>query len=164
MAVLETVLERLELTLNRDKTHVVDARKQAFNFLGFSIKWAHSRRTGKGYPNVEPSKRAEQRIKARIKELTARRRTPVPVPQMLKEVNQVLRGWSGYFHYGNCTKVFGRVRWFTEERVRTQLRRRHQVRTRTRGYERFSYAYLHNVLGLFKLPHTAGWKSAHASA
>jgi group II intron reverse transcriptase/maturase len=164
MAVLETVLNRLELTLNRDKTHVVDARDQAFDFLGFSIKWARSRRTGKGYPNVEPSKRAEQRIKARIKELTARRRTPVPMPHMIEEVNRVLRGWSGYFHYGNCTKVFGRVRWFTEERVRTQLRRRHQVRTRTRGYERFSYAHLHEVLGLFKLPHTAGWKSAHALA
>lgn len=164
MAVLETVLDRLELTLNRDKTHVVDARKQAFNFLGFSIKWARSRRTGKGYPNVEPSKRAEQRIKARIKELTARRRTPVPMPHLIEEVNQALRGWSGYFHYGNCTKVFGRVRWFTEERVRTQLRRRHKVRTRTRGYERFSYAHLHDVLGLFKLPHTAGWKSAHALA
>jgi hypothetical protein len=38
------------------------------------------------------------------------------------------------------------------------------MRTRTRGYERFSYAHLHDVLGLFKLPHTAGWKSAHASA
>jgi hypothetical protein len=164
MAVLETVLERLELTLNRDKTHVVDARKQAFNFLGFSIKWAHSRRTGKGYPNVEPSKRAVQRIKARIKELTARRRTPVPMPHLIEDVNQVLRGWSGYFHYGNCTKAFGRIRWFTEERLRTQLRRRHHVRTRTRGYQRFSHAYLYDALGLFKLPHTAGWKSAHASA
>jgi RNA-directed DNA polymerase len=38
MSVLETVLERLELTLNRDKTHVVDAREQAFDFLGFSIQ------------------------------------------------------------------------------------------------------------------------------
>jgi group II intron reverse transcriptase/maturase len=162
MAVLERVLERLELRLNREKTHVVNAREQSFDFLGFSIKWARSRRTGNGYPNIEPSRRAEQRIKARIKELTARRRTPVPMPRMIKEVNQVLRGWSGYFHYGHCTRVFGRVRHFTEERVRTQLRRRHQVRTRTRGYERFSYAHLHNVLGLFKLPHTAGWKSAHA--
>lgn len=164
MAVLETVLTRLELTLNREKTHVVDARRQAFDFLGFSIKWARSRRTGNGYPHVEPSRRAERRIKARIKELTARRRTPVPMPRMITEVNQVLRGWSGYFHYGNCTKAFGRVRWFTEERVRTQLRRRHKVRTRTRGYERFPYAHLHDALGLLKLSHKAGWRSAHALA
>jgi RNA-directed DNA polymerase len=86
------------------------------------------------------------------------------MPRMISEVNQALRGWSGYFHYGNCTKAFGRVRWFTEERLRAQLRRRHKVRTRTRGYERFPYAHLHDVLGLFKLPHKAGWHSAHASA
>lgn len=164
MAVLETVLERLELTLNRDKTHVVDARQQSFDFLGFSIRWARSRRTGNGYPNVEPSRRAERRIKARIKELTARRRVPVPRPRLIAEVNQVLRGWSGYFHYGHCTRVFGRVRWYTEERVRTHLRERHKVRTRWRGWQRFPHAYIHDHLGLFKLPATAGWKSAHALA
>ena len=70
--------------------------QQAFDFLGFSINWARSRRTGNGYPHVEPSKRAEQRIKARIKELTARRRAPVPMPRLIAEVNAVLRGWSGY--------------------------------------------------------------------
>lgn len=164
MAVFETVLERLELTLNRDKTHVVNAREQAFDFLGFSIKWACSRRTGRGYPNVEPSKRAQKRIKARIKELTARRRTPVPMPRIIKEVNDALRGWSGYFHYGHCTKAFGRVRWFTEERIRTQLRERHKVRTRWRGWQRFPHAHIHDHLGLFKLPSTAGWRTAHASA
>jgi group II intron reverse transcriptase/maturase len=91
MAVLETVLKRLELTLNWDKTRVVDVREQAFDFLGFSIKWARSRRTGKGYPHVEPRRRAEERIKARVKELTARRRTPVPMPRLIAEVNEVLR-------------------------------------------------------------------------
>jgi group II intron reverse transcriptase/maturase len=164
MAVLESVVQRLELTLNREKTHVVDAREEAFDFLGFSIEWAHSRRTGKGYPHVEPRRRAEERIKARVKELTARRRTPVPMPRPIAEVNEVLRGWSGYFHYGNCTKVFGRVRWFTEERVRGQLRERHKVRTRWQGWQRFTHAYIHDRLGLFKLPSTAGWRSAHASA
>lgn len=164
MAMFEAILERLDLKLNRDKTRVVDAREQAFDFLGFSIQWATSRRTGKGYPFVEPGKRAQRRIKARVKELTARRRTPVAMPHMVAELNQVLRGWTGYFHYGNCTTVFGDVRWFTEERVRTQLRRRHKVRTRLRGYQRFPHAYIHDRLGLFKLPQTAGWKSAHASA
>jgi len=62
MEVLESVVQRLELTLNRDKTRVVDAREQAFDFLGFSIKWARSRRTGRGYPNVEPRRRAEERM------------------------------------------------------------------------------------------------------
>jgi RNA-directed DNA polymerase len=56
------------------------------------------------------------------------------------------------------------VRWFTEERVRAQLRERHKVRTRWQGWQRFTHAHIHDRLGLFKLPSTAGWRSAHASA
>jgi hypothetical protein len=59
--VLESAVQRLELTLNRQTTPVVDAREQAFDLLGFSIEWARSRRTGRGYSNVEPSRRAERR-------------------------------------------------------------------------------------------------------
>jgi len=164
MTVLSRVLERLELQLNRQKTHVVDARNQRFDFLGFSIGWRVSRYSGKGYPHVEPSRRSEQRIKTRIKELTARRRTPVPLPIMTDEVNQVLRGWSGYFHYRNCSTVFGRLKSHVEERMRTQLRRRHKIPSRAQGYIRFPTAHLYDHLGLFKVPTSAGWRSAHASA
>ncbi len=110
MAVLETVLDRLELTLNRDKTRVVDAREQAFNFLGFSIQWARSRRTGRCSSNVATRRRIEEWIKAGVKELTARRRAPIPMPRLIAEVNQTLCGWLSYFHYRLCRKVFGRVR------------------------------------------------------
>jgi RNA-directed DNA polymerase len=64
MAVFTTVLEKLDLTLNAQKTREVDARADGFDFLGFRLAWRTSRRSGKGYPHVEPSKRAEQRIKA----------------------------------------------------------------------------------------------------
>ena len=164
MAVLKTVLERLDLQLNPAKTQVVDAREQGFDFLGFHIAWRRSRRSGKGYPHVEPSPRAEQRIKDRVKELTARRRTPVSLTDMIGEVNQALRGWSGYFHYRNCSTVLGRVKTHTEERVRTQLRRRHKRQSRAQGYIRFPNAHLYDHVGLFKVPTSAGWKSAHASA
>jgi hypothetical protein len=164
MAVLATVLEKLDLSLNAQKTRMVNARVDGFDFLGFHIAWRTSRRSGKGYPHVEPSKRAEQRIKDRIKDLTARRRTPVALDGMIGEVNPVLRGWAGYFHYRNCSKVLGRVKTHAEERVRTQLRHRHKLRSRAQGYIRFSNAYLYDHLGLFKVPTTAGWRSAHAMA
>ena len=134
------------------------------DFLGFSVGWRISRRRGKGYPHVEPSKRAEGRIKKRLTELTARRRTLLPMPRLIGEVNQVLRGWSGYFHHRNCSTVFGRVKSHAEERLRTHLRRRHKLHSRAQGYIRFPTAYLYDHLGLFKLPTGAGWKSAHALA
>ena len=164
MAVFTTVLEKLDLTLNTRKTRVVDARADGFDFLGFHIAWRKSRRSGQGYPHVEPSKRAEQRIKDRIKDLTARRRTPVALDDMIGEVNHALRGWTGYFHYRNCSKALGRVKTHAEERVRTQLRHRHQLQSRAQGYLRFPNAHLYDHLGLFQVPTTAGWRSAHALA
>ena len=164
MAMLTSVLERLDLKLNVQKTRVVDARAEGFDFLGFRIVWRTSRRSGKGYPHVEPSKRAEQRIKDRVKDLTARRRTPVALTDMIGEVNQALRGWSGYFHYRNCSTVLGRVKTHAEEWGRTQLRRRHKLQSRAQGYLRFPNAHLYDHVGLFKVPTTAGWTSAHASA
>ena len=70
----------------------------------------------------------------------------------------------GYFHYRNCSKVLGRVKMDAEERVRTQLRHRHKLQSRAQGYLRFHNAHLYHHLGLFKVPTTAGWRSAHALA
>ncbi len=163
MQILRTVLGRLELKLNETKTRIVDARREGFDFLGFHFELKRSRYSGKHYPHVEPSRRAIQRIKDRTKALTERRRTPVPLPQMIGEVNQTLRGWSAYFHYRNSTKVFSKVKMHVEERMRTQLRRRYKLGSRAQAYQRFPGRIIYGRYGLFKLPTTAPWRSAHAS-
>jgi len=55
-----------------------------------------------------------------------------------------------------------RVKWFTEERVRKHLRERYKVRTRTRGYNRFTTDFLYRKLGLYKIPTNAKWYQAKA--
>lgn len=162
MDVLQTVLKRLDLHLNETKTNVVDARTHSFDFLGFSFQLRCSRKSGKVYPHVEPSSRSQQRLKDRAKQLTDRRRCPVPLDDMMKELNNSLRGWSGYFHYRNSSKVFGNVKMQVEERLRTQLRRRHKLLSRGSAYGRFPSHSLYGRYGLYKLPTTAQWKKAHA--
>jgi hypothetical protein len=162
MQVLRQVLERLDLTLNETKTRIVDAQSESFDFLGFQFHLRRSRRSGKRYPHVEPSKRAMQRIKDRTTQLTDRRRTPVPWPQLIGELNRTLRGWSHYFHHRNCTGVFSRVKMHVEERVRTQLRRRHKLISRAQAYHRFPGQVIYGRYGVFKLPTTAPWRTAHA--
>ena len=66
--------------------------------------------------------------------------------------------------YRTCSTVLGRVKTPAEERVRTQLRRRHKLQSRAQGYLRFPNAPLYDQVGLFKVPTTAGWTSAHTSA
>jgi len=162
MAMLRKVLGKLDLSLNETKTRVVDARKESFDFLGFNIGLRRSSKSGKRYPHVEPSKRSEQRIKDRTKELTGRNRTPVPMSRIIGELNRTLRGWSNYFHYRNCTVSMSRVKMHVEERVRTHLRRRHNLATRAKGYQQFPGHVIYGRYGLFKLPTKAPWKTAHA--
>jgi group II intron reverse transcriptase/maturase len=164
LTMLKYLLDRLGLLLNETKTKTVDAWVESFDFLGFEIRMRRSPRSGKRYPHVQPGKRAVKRIKAKLSELSGRNLTPIPLPVLVQRLNQMLRGWSGYFHYRNCTKVFGDVRWHAEERLRTHLRKRHKVRIRYFGYSRFPNNVLYKRCGLFKLPTSAPWKSVHALA
>ena len=117
---------------------------------------------GRYYPHVEPSRRSVQRIKERTTALTDRRRTPVPMPILIGELNRTVRGWSNYFHHRNGTWVMSKVKMHVEERVRTHLRRRHHLAGRSQGYHRFPGELIYRDYGLFKLPTHAPWRSAHA--
>jgi len=70
---IKMVFDDLGLTLNEEKTHIVDARQDSFNFLGFSISIKRGRKTGKAYPHIEPSKKALKHIRSEIKHLTTER-------------------------------------------------------------------------------------------
>ena len=116
------------------------------------------RKTGKHYPQVQPSKKSLQAIKDRVTHLTTRSRTIMPLEWIVKEVNATVRGWVGYFHYRNCSKAMGHIRHHVEERLITHLRKRHKVRDRKAGYARFTYRALYERDGLYKVPATAVWK------
>jgi len=154
-AVVADQLEALGLTLNAAKTRVLDARRQAFTFLGFTVRVARSKRTGREFPLIRPSADARQRLRDKVKALTGRDHLALPTPTVIAEVNRVLRGWTGYFYFQHCTRDFSALRWFIEERVRTYLRRKH--RHRTRAYQAFPYAVLYGRLGLYRLPTRAPW-------
>jgi len=162
MEMLRRILSRLELTLNEAKTKIVDARKESYNFLGFMICMGKSRRTGKYYSHVQPSKKSLQTIKDRVTNLTKRGRTIMPMEWIVKEVNATVCGWVGYFHYRNCSTTMTHLRAHVEQRMITHLRKRHKVRDRSTGYARFKSRALYEEYGLYKVPTTAGWTQSHA--
>ena len=162
LRVVRQVLGRLGLTLNESKTHVVDATREGFDFLGFTIRMSRGVKSGKPYPNVSPSNKSVKKIKTRITELTEQKLTCIPLTDVVANVNRSLQGWANYFHYKNSWQAMSRVRYHTEERLRTHLRRRHKVKCRGTAYMRFSRTDLYEHYGLYKLPTEAGWKSVQA--
>jgi RNA-directed DNA polymerase len=163
LAAIRHVLTRLDLSLNDTKTHIVDARKSSFKFLGFEISKARSWKTGNRYIHTCPSKESLAKIKLKLKQKTTRNLTLLPLSTIVEEMNSTLRGWSNYFHYGNSSKAMGQIKTFAEERLRIHLMKRHKVKDRGIGLGRFPSQQLYDRYGLYKVPTTAGWKSAHAS-
>ena len=162
LAILSRVLEKLELRLNTEKTTVVNAYEKPFCFLGFTVNLRRSERTGNYYPAVEPSKKSILKIKERVKWITRRHMTLVPMKDIVRMTNEVLRGWGNYFRYGNCFRVLRRVRTFCENRVRTHLCYRHKIRSKISGFSKFPRSLLYSRLRLYLLDVKPLWKTAHA--
>jgi len=155
---IKRVLEDLGLTLNEEKTCVVDARQESFNFLGFTIGMRQSRRTGRIYPHVEPSKKARKQIRSEVKRLTTEQYSAVPTEGVIRRVSEVARGWVGYFRYGNCTKALVTLKRYLVYRMRIYLRRKHHYCSF--GYKAYPDRYYYDSLGLYEVPTKAPWAKA----
>jgi len=152
---VKLVLEDLGLTLNEEKTRIVDARQESFNFLGFSIGMKRGRKTGKMYPHTEPSKKALKHIRSEIKQLTTGRYSAIPTEAVIHRVNEVARGWVGYFRFGNCTKALSVFKRYLVYRMRIYLRRKH--RYGSFWYKAYPDRCYYDSLGLYEVPTKAPW-------
>ncbi|MDP2970059.1 MAG: group II intron maturase-specific domain-containing protein [Deltaproteobacteria bacterium] len=114
------------------------------------------------FPLITPSKEAMAEIKAEIKALTCRNNIRLPKEVLIRKLNELVRGWVGYFYYGNCSRDLSKLKDFLDERARIYLRRKHAKKSR--GYKAYPYQYLYKTLGLYKIPTTAPWtQTAKAS-
>lgn len=147
---LKVYLHRKGLTLNEAKTRVVDVRRESFRFLGFEVGWRQSRTTGKPFPHVEPSKKARQKLRDAVRRELNHWTTGRSCVEAMRVVNRVVRGWSGYFHYGHCTRAFGRMQDWLRQRYRKWLWKKYG---RTLGYYTFfTNDRLQGQYQLFTLP------------
>lgn len=130
--------------------------EKTVNFLGFTIKLKRSSRTGGMFSLVTPSYKAVQQVKTDIKRLTREAYLIVPLPQVIKKLNSVARGWENYFRYGHCSRQLWNVKRHLEGRMR-----RHLMRKRGKsgwGYKIYTSDYLYR-LGLYKMTTSAPWKT-----
>jgi RNA-directed DNA polymerase len=142
------VMQRLGLTLNEAKTSIKDARREKFDFLGYSFGPHCYRKKGTWYRGASPSKKSQQRIKAKVDELLQAHLTS-PWAAIRTRLNQTLRGWAAYFSYGTRTMAYRAVDNHVYESVRHFLRRRHKVPTR--GTRQFSGETIFGRLGVVRL-------------
>jgi group II intron reverse transcriptase/maturase len=161
---LESILGRLKLSLHPTKTQVVETGlgKDGFVFLGCYFRAVRSHFSGRVYLFRWPSPKAMSAIRAKVRELTDRRRRAgmKDIRDVIADLNPVLRGWGNYFRTGNASWKFQQVDRYTCQRLRSLLARRGGQRTDTRFLterywppSRFANEHgLHRLLGTIRYP------------
>jgi RNA-directed DNA polymerase len=122
----------LGLKLNREKTRVVNLQAEgaSLDFLGYTFRRDKDLRGRPWrYLNVEPSRKAQARLRKRIRQIV-HSGNKKPIPELISDVNKVLVGWANYFRYGYPRKAFRRVNHYVRDRLTRHMQRRSQRRCR----------------------------------
>ena len=141
-----SVMERMGLELNEEKTVIRNARKEQFDFLGYTFGMVWFKKDGSRYLGASPSKKSIARVKKKVQK-QLRPGEKRPWPEICKRLNALLRGWSAYFSHGTTQPAFRAVERSVYERVRLFLVHRHKVRSR--GITRFPSERVFGEMGVF---------------
>ena len=148
LAWTRTVMTRLGLCLNEAKTSVRDARRESFDFLGYSYGPHRYRKDGHWYLGASPSKKSVARPELKVRGLL-QQGNQAPWPEIRDQLNSLLRGWSAYFDHGTRLIAYREVDNSVYDRVRRFLVRRHKVSSR--GTKRFSTEVVFAERGVLRL-------------
>jgi len=164
LASLRQLLAELGLQLKEAKTQIVHLQEggEGLDFLGFHHRWVRAR----GARHFRflarwPSRQGMQRARDQIREMTDRRWLLRPVEETTGKVNAFLRGWAGYFRYGNSARHFDAISNYAAGRLALHVAKRHK---RTRGYGWSVFAFQSpDRLGLIDLNGTIVAPRPHRS-
>ncbi len=129
----EWIEEKIEtwmgLEINREKTRVVNLKEEgaSLDFLGYTFRYdLDLKGRGSKYLNVIASAKSLTRERGKLREMTSSRMCFKPLPRLIEELNQHLRGWANYFGYGYPRKGYREINRYTRERLTRHVRRRSQ--------------------------------------
>jgi RNA-directed DNA polymerase len=143
-----SVMPRIGLTLNEAKTTIKQARRERFDFLGYTFGPHRIRKTGWVFIGESPSKKSVARLRQKVGDVLASSNVS-PWPEVRNRLNAVLRGWSSYFSCGDRYQAYRAVDHYVYDSVRHFMRRRHKVSSL--GTSRFSDKVVFGKMGVLRL-------------
>jgi RNA-directed DNA polymerase len=142
------VMSAIGLTLNEKKTCLRRARRESFDFLGYTFGPEHHRKSGRWYLAAQPSGKSIRRLREKVYDLL-RPGNKGPWEDVAGALNRKLSGWANYYAHGTRWRTFKALDRYVLDRVRNFLRRRHKVSGR--GTHRFSAETVFGERGVVRL-------------
>jgi group II intron reverse transcriptase/maturase len=146
LTAMRDMMAKLKLTVNEAKTRLCRGPDEPFDFLGYTIGRCYAPQTGWAYIGVRPSAKKIQGLCRDLSAQTDRRWLWMDLDEMVGRLNQLLRGWAGYFRLGTITAAYSKVTAHACHRLRQWLVRKFRVWGSR--WSRYPNQYLHAELGL----------------
>jgi group II intron reverse transcriptase/maturase len=122
--VLQAIMQKLDLSLNKEKSRLVNIwdETNGFDFLGFHHRKFRQRLKGGSSIHVMthvPSKKAMKQMRQKIKEYTEpRNKLYWDMDELVQGLNRKLEGFRNYYHISEKAKKWlSRIDWYVLERL-----------------------------------------------
>ena len=125
----ESLMQRLKLTVNAEKTRCCRVPEESIEFLGYRIGRNYRPDTGRAYIGTRPSKASVRSICRKMSELTARRYSGLEPEVVVGRLNRVMIGWANYFYLGQISPAYAAVDRHATQRLRRWLCLKHKIRS-----------------------------------
>lgn len=147
---MQDIMSKLKLTVNEEKTRLCSMPEGKFDFLGYTFSRMYSVKTRKPYIGTRPSQKSIKRMTESIHLLTSRNTGWMDAEEIVKQLNQKLRGWVNYFQLGPVTKAYRFLDRYTTTRLRRWFCKKHKQDGK--GIKRYPDEFFYDKLGLIQLP------------
>ncbi len=146
---LHNMLERMELKINKEKSRLVNAYKESFDFLGFTHRYSNDLfGAQKKYWNIEPSMKAQKNIRKNIKDYLKKEGHLAP-EIIVADLNRKIRGWINNFTIEKVSypaKAKRNLRYYLNKKLARFYKRKSQRKCKL--YNRGAFDVLVNEYGL----------------
>jgi len=141
LALVRSLTEERELELHPEKTRLVNAAEEGFDFLGYRFE------RGRKWPRKKSLRKLKETIRKKTKRKNGR-----SLEAIIADVNRTLIGWYGYYKHSYRT-TFPYLDGWIRRRLRSLLRKRNKLPGISRGgkdNQRWPNAYFRGH-GLYSL-------------
>ena len=150
-------LDRMGLTINTEKSKLINAKEESFDFLGFRFRYDRSIFSKKGkFWNIQPKPKSQKKIRQKINQ-KLKSIGHFPASGVVSELNPIIRGWMNYYRIEKVsyTQVaFRDLESYLRNRLLRYYNRKSQRKSRL--YKQQAFNKLVKEYGLIKPYVTSG--------
>ncbi|MCK4983324.1 MAG: group II intron reverse transcriptase/maturase [Victivallaceae bacterium] len=140
MSVMMSLLNRMGLRINEEKSKFINAEKEPLHFLGFTIRYDNDI---KGrywkYWNVFPAEKSQKKIREKIKNVLKKKGHYSPF-KISKTLNSITRGWINNFNIPKVSYTAlarRKLRYYLIDRLHRYFKRKSQRKCKLYGDNAF---------------------------